>query len=396
MAQLTGNLFTELDAITAEYLRSQASVKWSRYGDDAIGAFVAEMDFGTAPCITEALHAAVDAASFGYLPPSLVTAMAEAWSTWQRDRHGWDISPESVFPMPDVIRTMEVAIDFYSRAGSPVILPTPAYMPFLTVPGWHGRAILEVPMAREADGRLALDLDGIDRAYAAGGDLLVLCNPYNPVGRVFTREELAGVTEVVDRHGGRVFSDEIHGALTFPGHEHVPYASTSDTAAGHSVTATSASKAWNLPGLKCAQLAITNQRDAEIWSRVGFMASHGAANLGVVAATAAYRDGGPWLDGVLAYLDRNRSALDGFLAEHLPGARWTPPEGTYLAWLDLRDTGAGDHPGPFFAERAKVGLVDGIACGTPGLGHARLNFATPLPVLNELVERMGAAVAPAG
>ncbi len=354
------------------------------------------MDFGAAPCITAALHAAVDAGAFGYLPTALVQDMAAAWAAWQRQRHGWEIGPEAVFAIPDVIHGFELAMDFFSRAGSPVILPTPAYMPFLAVPGWHGRPILEVPMARDGDGRYVLDLEGIDRAYAAGGDLLVLCNPCNPVGRVFTADELAGVTEVVDRHGGRVFADEIHGALTFPGHEHLPYAATSATAAGHSVTATSASKAWNLPGLKCAQLAITNARDAETWSRIGFMASHGTANLGVVASTAAYRDAGPWLDGVLAYLDRNRAALGRLLAEHLPGARWTSPEGTYLAWLDLRGTGAGDHPGEFFARHAGVGLVDGIACGPPGLGHARLNFATPLPVLTEMVQRMGAALQSAG
>jgi cystathionine beta-lyase len=381
-----------LDAITAEDLRDQGSLKWTRYGGDTIGAFVAEMDFGAAPPVQRALHAAVEAASFGYLPPRVAADLARACADWHRERYGWPVDPEQVQPVPDVLTALELVIRHFTRPGSGVILPTPAYMPFLTVPPLHGREVLEVPMARDGGG-YRLDLDRIDRAYRAGGDLLVLCNPANPVGRVLTAGELAAVTDVVDRHGGRVFADEIHAPLVHPGHRHIPYASTSTTAAGHTVTATSASKAWNLPGLKCGQVVLSNPGDARTWQRVGAGAPALASTLGAVAATAAYRDGGPWLADVLAYLDRNRRALADLLGAHLPEVGYTPPEGTYLAWLDCRRLGLDQPPGGFFHEHAGVAVVDGAECGEAGRGQVRLTFATPLPILERAVTRMAHAVA---
>jgi cysteine-S-conjugate beta-lyase len=173
---------------------------------------------------------------------------------------------------------------------------------------------------------------------------------------------------------------------------HRPYASLSPATARHTVTATSASKAWNLPGLKAAQLILSNDDDVAHWARVGFMFAHGASTPGVVANTAAYDDGAAWLDGVLAYLDGNRRLLGELLADRLPGVRWTPPEGTYLAWLDCRDLGLPMSAGDFFLERAGVAMVDGPACGGPGAGHVRLNFATPRPVLTAIVDRMAEAL----
>jgi cysteine-S-conjugate beta-lyase len=249
-----------------------------------------------------------------------------------------------------------------------------------------------VPMV-ERDGRATYDLDGIARAFAAGGALLVHTNPHNPTGRVFTLDEQRALADVVERAGVRVFADEIHAPLVYRGAVHRPYAALSDATARHTVTATSASKAWNLPGLKAAQLLLSNEADAEHWARVGFFGVHGASTLGVLAATAAYTEGGPWLADVLAYLDGNRRRLGELLAEHLPQVRWTPPEGTYLAWLDCRGLSLPGSPGAFFLERAGVAFVDGPECGAPGAGHVRLNLATPRPVLERIVERMAAAVA---
>ncbi|MFC7342738.1 MalY/PatB family protein [Saccharopolyspora griseoalba] len=378
------------DSITVADLRARGSLKWTLHGD-ALGAWVAEADFGTAPPVLEALHAGVDSSNFGYLPPKLAEDMALACAEFQHRNHGWQVPPERVHPMGDVLEVCKLAIEHFSAPGSKVILPTPAYMPFLDVPGQVGRELIAVPMTR-AEGRPAFDLDALDAAFEAGGGLLVLCNPYNPLGRVFTAEELRAVGEVVDRHGGRVFSDEIHAPLVHPGHEHVPYASLSETTAGHTITATSASKAWNLPGLKCAQLIVSNDADADRIAALGPQVSHGAANLGVLANTAAYRHGEPWLAEVLDYLDGNRWALADMLNEHLPGVGYTPPEGTYLAWLDFRELGIGDHPGEFFHEHAGVVLVDGPACGAEGAGHARLNFATPRPILEQAVQAMAKAV----
>ncbi|QBI53111.1 MalY/PatB family protein [Streptomonospora litoralis] len=385
------SLASAFDAVTIGSLRSRGGIKWTLHGGDTLGAFIAEMDFGTAPPITEALHAAVDGMDFGYLPPRAVATMAQACADWQRERYGWDVDPADVHPIADVVKGFETAIEHLSRPGSPVILPTPAYMPFLTVPRALGREIIEVPMA--FDGRRhVFDLDAIDRAFAAGGNLLTLCNPYNPLGRVFTAEELIGLSEVVERHGGRVFADEIHAPLTYPGHRHVPYASVSPAAARQAVTATSASKAWNVPGLKCAQLVVSNRADAAALAEIGPVLAHGAGNLGVAAATAAYTRGGPWLAEVLDYLDGNRRELGELVAEHLPGVGYTQPEGTYLAWLDFRRRGLGDHPGRVLHERAGIVLVDGPDCGEPGRGFARLNFATPRPILRQLVTGIAAAV----
>jgi cystathionine beta-lyase len=196
---------------------------------------------------------------------------------------------------------------------------------------------------------------------------------------------------VVDRHGGRVFSDEIHSPLTYPGHPHVPYASLSDTAAAHTITATSASKAWNLPGLKCAQLIVSSEADARRLAEIGPFATHGASNLGVVANTAAFSSGGQWLENVLGYLDQNRYALAALLGEHLPGVRFDVPEGTYLAWLDFRGLGLGDNPAAVIQERTGIVLVEGPACGSAGRGHARINFATPRRILERLVLGMAEA-----
>ena len=218
-------------------------------------------------------------------------------------------------------------------------------------------------------------------------------NPHNPLGRVFTEEEQLAVADVVERAGVRVFADEIHAPLVYPGARHRPYASLSPATARHTVTATSASKAWNLPGLKAAQLILTNERDAEYWATAGFLAAHGASTPGVLANAAAYDGGGDWLDDVLAYLDGNRHRLADLLAERLPAIRYTPPEGTYLAWLDCRALGLPASPGAFLLERAGVAVVDGPECGAPGEGHLRLNFGTPRPVLETIVDRMAAAVA---
>jgi cystathionine beta-lyase len=380
----------EAGARSADELRAAGSLKWTAF-PEAIGAFVAEMDFGLAPAVVAALQDGVDRQVTGYLPPTLVPELAAATARWQRDRYGWDVPAERIHPLADVLAGLDAAIRYYSAPGSAVIVPTPAYMPFLLLPTVLGREIVEVPSIVE-DGRHRLDLDGIARAFEGGAGLLVLCNPWNPVGRVLAHEELVAVSEVVEAHDGRVFADEIHGPLVFPEARHVPYASVSPAAARHSVTATAASKAWNLPGLKCAQLILTNEADEARWAEVGQWAGHGASTLGVLASTAAYRDGGAWLDGVLEVLDANRAVLGGLLGEHLPEVGYTVPEGTYIAWLDFRALGLEESPADFFLREAGVALTDGIACGRAGAGHARFVFATPRPILEEAVRRMAEAV----
>ncbi|MGV8965818.1 MAG: MalY/PatB family protein [Cellulomonas sp.] len=382
---------TPFDDVQIDDLRKIGGLKWSAF-PDKIGAFVAEMDFGIAPPITQALHAAVEIGGFGYLPPAVGTRMSVAFSRWALDRYAWDVPPENVRPVADVIAGLTNAIQHFSTPGSAVIVPTPAYMPFLTVPGALGRELIQTPMAVR-DGRYVYDLDALDEAFRAGGNLLVLCNPHNPVGRVLDRGELEAIAEVVERHGGRVFSDEIHAPLVYPGLRHTPYASVSAVTAAHTVTATSASKAWNLPGMKCAQIILSSDADKEMWSTVGPMAEHGAANLGVIANTAAYTVGGRWLDDVIAYLDGNRRMLEELVRQHLPGVGYTPPEGTYLAWFDCRALDLGEPATDFFRKHAGVAMTDGAECGDAGRGFVRYNFATPRPIMARTIEAMGKALA---
>jgi cysteine-S-conjugate beta-lyase len=381
-----------IDATTVTMLRARGSFKWSAPGPDGLGAAVAEMDFGAAPAILDALAALSADANFGYLPPGLAGELAAACAEFQQRRYGWAVDPALVHHVPDVIKALELAITRFSRPGSPVILPTPAYMPFLTVPGFLGREIIQVKMIDDGDGWFTFDLDAIGAAFRAGGHLLIFCNPYNPLGRVFTAPEIAELTEVVDRHGGRVFADEIHAALIYPGQRHIPYAATSATAAAHTLTATSASKAWNLPGLKCAQVILSSEADRQRWEEMGFFAAHGAANPGVVANIAAYRHGEAWLAEVLAYLDDSRRLLASLLKQHLPRVRYRPPDGTYLAWLDCTAMDLPGSPGALVTERARVTVVDGPAFGDGGPGAFRLNFATPAPILTEMVEHIAAVL----
>jgi len=366
-----------------------AGVKWTKH-PGALGAFVAEMDFGPAPVITEALHKAVDAGIFGYLPAPWVERMKVATADWSKRRYGWEIDPDFVHQMPDVISVMMVAIEYFSAPQSAVVVPTPAYMPFLSVPPQLGREVIQVPMIQDGQ-TYRFDLDGLAQAFAKGGGLLILCNPSNPLGVSFNEEELRGVSEVVEAAGARVFADEIHAPMIYGGRRHVPYASISDIAANHSITGVSASKGWNLPGLKCAQAIVTNHADQAKWETLPTKATRGTANLGVVAHTVAYEEGEPWLDEVLAYLQSACQYFVDELAIHAPAAKMRVPDATYIGWIDLRDCGLGDAPAAALAEKVNLYLNEGTDLGDGLEGFVRIAMATPRPVLGEIARRIGMA-----
>jgi cystathionine beta-lyase len=379
------------DAITREQLNRASSRKWSLH-PETIGAWVAEMDFGTAPAVTEALHRAVDAGELGYLSPATSRAMAEATSAWLSDDCGWQIAPDNIHPVSDVMAALEVAITKYSPSGTGVIVPTPAYMPFLSFVPTLDRKVFEVAGQLSDDGRWHHDLAAIDAAFHAGARTLVLCNPHNPTGTAIGRDELEALAEIVERHNGRVFADEIHSALRFGDIHHTPYASISPATAKHTITATSASKAWNLPGLKAAQLITSNPADEELYQIFGFSVLHGASTPGVIAATAAYTHGREWLGEVVEYLDGNRQTLRDLLAEHLPEVTFSLPDATYIAWLDCSRLGIDGSIADFFRTEAKVALTDGALCGRGYEHHVRLIFAMPRPILEQAVLQMAHAV----
>lgn len=328
------------EALTVDALRERGPIKWNYFDPDVLPLWVAEMDFRTAPVVRAAIQAAVDREEFGYPRMEKLTGLPQAIAEWSRSRYGWSVDPSHVHLLPDVLKGVELAIENFSPSGSAVVLPTPAYMPFFEVPKIVGRRIIEVPMAVDA-GRYTLDLAGIDDALAEGAGTLILCQPYNPLGREFTREEMLAVSAVVERHGARVAADEIHAPLVY-GRAHVPYASVGEQAAAHTVTLVSASKAWNLPGLKCAAAITNSDRDEERWQQISMMKTHGASTIGIAANLAAFSAGASWLDGLLDRLDANRTLLGELLAEHLPQVGYNPPEATYMTfwtsgnWISAR------------------------------------------------------------
>jgi cystathionine beta-lyase len=379
------------DDFTPESLRRRGTIKWSLYEPDVIACWVAEMDFSTAPAVREAVIDSVKHQQFGYPTRDETNGLPEALADFVRNRYDWTIDPSRVHSVPDVLKGVELAIRHFSPEGSAVILSTPAYMPFFQLPSVTRRPIVEVPAVRD-DGLYKMDLDGIDRAFRAGARTIVLCHPYNPLGRSFSRQEMSELAEVVDRHGGRVVADEVHAPLTYTGRMHVPYASLSELAASHTVTLTSASKGWNLAGLKCAQVIISNEVDDERWRSLSFLDVHGVSSIGIAANVAAYRHGIAWLDAVVGYLDGNRRFLAELLESHLPSVGYIPPEAAYLAWLDCRGLDLGAEPADYFLEKARVATNPGSDFGGAGSGHVRFNFATSRAILSRAIEAMAEAV----
>jgi cystathionine beta-lyase len=310
------------------------------------------------------------------------------------DSYGWSVAPARVFPIADVLHGISRALDVFVAPGAGVVVPTPAYPPFFEVVELTGRPAIAAPMLRGA-ARDELDLDAVDTALGNGAGAVLLCNPHNPTGRVFTQAELAELAAIVDRHGARVVADEVHAPLVFAESAHTPYASVSDATAAHTVTVTSASKAFNLAGLKCAQIVASNHDDAARWRSLAVFEVAGPTPLGIAASTAAYRDGRDWLHALVRYLDENRRTLVRLLADALPPVDCRLPEATFLAWLDCSALGL-DDPFRFFLDEARVALSDGPPFGPGCEQFVRLNFATSRTLLERILDAMGGAARRAG
>ncbi len=375
--------------VDVERLRRRRTVKWTLYGPDVLAAWVAEMDFDVAPAVRDALLEAVAREDFGYVAADQGD-LTNACAHFLRDAYGWDVVPNRIFPVADVLTGISAALALLVPPDTAVVVPTPAYPPFFEVIELADRAVVPVPLHR-GHTRDSLDLDAIDAALAAGAGAVLLCNPHNPTGRVFTADELRALAVIVERHGVRVIADEVHAPLTYPGHRHIPYATVTDAAADHAITITSASKAFNLAGLKCAQVIASNHPDAARWRALRVFEVAGPTPLGIAASVAAYRDARDWRHELVGHLDANRETLGTLLADLLPGIRYRPPEATFLAWLDCSGLDL-EAPARFFLDRAKVALSDGPPFGTGCEQYVRLNFATSPAVLTRIVESMGTAV----
>lgn len=377
-------------------------MKWLAHPADVLPLWVAEMDVRLAAPIAERLLQVVDMGDTGY-PAG--TQLAEAVKRFAAERWDWDgLDVARTAIVPDVMMGIVEVLRLITDRGDNVVVSPPVYAPFYAFVSHDGRNIVEAPMGAD----LRLSMENLDKAFAqatAGGKraAYLMSNPHNPTGTVHTAEELAAVAQLARAHGVRVVSDEIHAPLVLSGARFTPYLSVPGSEDAFAVT--SASKAWNLAGLKAA-LAYAGEEAAEDLARMPEEVSHGPSHLGIIAHTVAFNEGRPWLDALLKGLDENRALLGRMLAEHMPEVGYKAPEGTYLAWLDFSGMGMAEEtqggelatvaelsgPAQFFLDHAQVALSSGHVFGTGGSGHVRLNFATSQTVLTEGLVRMDKAL----
>jgi len=373
-----------LEQLTLADLRQRSSAKWRVYPEDVLPLWVAEMDAPLAPPIADALRRAIDLGDTGYAAGD---GYAHALAGFAARRWNWTDFPTAATQLvPDVMRGIVEVLRLLTADGDPVVVTAPVYPPFFGFVTHAGRRIVQSGL--DSAGRI--DFDALDGTLArlGPGAALLISNPHNPTGVVHTRAELETIADLAARYRTRVVVDEIHAPLVLDGSTFTPYLSVRGTE--DAVVLMSASKGWNLAGLKAA-LAIPGAGATDELARLPVEVTHGASHLGVIAHTAALTGGDDWLDAVLAGLAENRRLLGALLGQHLREVGYREPEGTYLAWLDCRALGDGDTPYRLFLDTARVALTSGPAFGTGGGGHVRLNFATSREILTEAVARMGRA-----
>jgi len=379
-------------AFSAVELRARSGRKWHRYADDVLPAWIAEMDFGVAEPVERAMRRLTDEASYGYEGSTLYPALAEAFATHMQERFGWQPSTEHVVPVADLVQALFTLVSAFTQRGQGVMLHTPIYPPFLDAVRQTGRGVVEHRLSDDGR-RFALDGASVRNVLNQDVPLLLLCNPHNPTGRVFERDELEAIAAAAIEHDAIVVADEVHADLTYTGHRHIPLASLGPEIAARTVTITSATKAYNFPGLRCGLMSFGSSD-----LRERFRAAIPDRMLGIVtrfgieATITAWRDCGGWFDEVMAQLHANRERVARFFASELRTIGFHAPEATYLAWLDCSGLQLPGGPYEFFLEQARVALNDGADFGPPGRGHVRLNFATSAPILDEILERMARAV----
>ena len=371
-----------------DVLQQRRSSKWRTYPEDVLPLPVAEMDVSLAPPIAEVLADAVRRSDTGYGHAG--TDLARAVAKFAASRWNWDLDPAQVTPVTDVGVGVVELLRILTRPGDSVAISPPVYPPFFDWVPESGARLLEVPLAHGADG-WRLDLGALEQAFATHPAVYLLCNPHNPVGRAHSADELAALVRLARQYRVTLISDEIHGPLVLPGATFTPLLAVPG-AAEVAVTVMSASKAWNLAGLKCAAVVTAGSRLAAAVDRFPPDTKWRFGHFGVLATVAAYTEGEPWLDELLVTLDQRRAQLADLLAARLPQVTWRPPEATFLAWLDCSAIGPDDTARDLFLERGRVALEPGLRYGAMGSGYVRLNFATSAAILDEATSRMAAAL----
>ncbi|WP_376088012.1 MalY/PatB family protein [Roseomonas sp. CCTCC AB2023176] len=365
--------------------RGTACSKWTRYGNEVLPLWVADTDFAAPPPVLAALRNRMEHPIFGYAVPD--AAVREAIVGAMARDHGWSIAPEDIVFIPGVVAGFNMALRALCQPGDGVLVQTPLYPPMLAAPGYWGMERVEVPLRADAQGAIRTDMEAF-RAGLARSRAVMLCHPHNPLGHVYSRDELEEIARAALDAGAWIISDEIHCDLLYDGHRHVPIATLSPEVAARTVTLMSAGKTYNLAGLKASFAIITDpdvrrRFDAQ---RTGLVDSLNP--FGLEATRSAFADCAPWRAALLRYLTANRDHLMQQMAARFPGIRVRKPEGTFLAWLDCRDLDLGD-PQRFFLERARVAFNPGPDFGAAeGTGHVRLNFGCPRATLDAALDRM--------
>ncbi len=387
MAADTQAVPSPFDDLQLSELRRRTSAKWRYFPEDVLPLWVAEMDAYVAQPIVEAVHEAMLLGDTGYpAGPRLQRAIA----SFAADRWAWSFEPETAITMTDVMTGVLEATRKISNPGDPIVLTPPIYPPFASVTKLLDRPVIPAPLSSEK----RLDLNNLESAFATatksgGTPVLLLSNPHNPSGAVNTPEELTEVARLARSYGARVVSDEIHAPLIMPTSTFTPYLSVEGT--GPDISLTSASKGWNIAGFKAAIMVGGDDAIAEVKELDHRTGTH-PGHIAIIAHSAAYDHARAWLDGAIAGIDRNRHLLARLLEQHLPGTCYTPPESTYLAWIDCRALELGDDPAKIFLDLGRVALNSGIPFGDGGAGFVRFNLATSPAIITEAVERMAGAV----
>lgn len=380
---------TAFDDLSLAKLRGRSSAKWTTYPPDVLPAWVAEMDFPLAEPIKQRLRRAIDADDCGYAHPS---ALPEAFAAFAKARFDWTVDPSRVRSAPEVMIAIAEILRIVTKPGDGVVINRPVYPPFTMVIEEVGCEVVDAPLAHVQGGGWDLDLDALEEAFAGGAKAYVLCNPHNPVGRVFEKAQLEAIAKLAKQHDVVVLADEIHGPLVLPGAAHVPFVSVSEPLGADAITITSASKAFNIAGLKCAVFVAGSQAMQSAMKKLPIELPERVGLHGMLANIVAFQEGAQYLDALLAHLDRNRMLMTELLGVYLPAVRYIPPQAGYLAWLDCSALGLGDDPAKVFLKKGKVALMRGLDFGRQGACFTRVNMGTSSAILGEVVGRMRKAL----